>query len=220
MKTNMLIFSLMISAAAAAQTSIQANSSSKSELTVKKNQAKLSSQSSNSQETSVKNNKISGETSLQQQAELNRGAQAQNADYHDGARIKSKAGEGVSATEKEKSALTASTSKMATKKQGESKEMANDGVRTSEKLNGSVQSRTKAGVQATEKMNASVQSNAKADVKAGVAKTAPIQKSAKATVSSAHSARVQNISAVKAGVRPKPVKVNTQIKSVTAVRIR
>ena len=79
MKTNMLIFSLMISAAAAAQTSVQANSSSKSDLTVKKSQVTVAHQGSGSLETSSKNNKISGETSLQQQAKLTAGKQGESA---------------------------------------------------------------------------------------------------------------------------------------------
>ena len=159
MKTNMLIFSLMISAAAAAQTSVQANSSSKSDLTVKKSQVTVAHQGSGSLETSSKNNKISGETSLQQQAKLTAG------------------------------------------KQGESARLAQNGVRTTEKLSGSAQN------------------NSKATVKASKAAKASVQKSAKTTVSQAHAATVKNAGAVKMAVKPHPIKVNTQIKTVAAVKV-
>lgn len=231
MKTNMLIFSMMISAAAAAQTGVQANGSSKSDLTVKKNQAAVSTQSSGSQQASVKGNKIAAASSIQQQAALNKQAgenQAQKADLS--LRAKSGGAKTISATEGQKQALTARSSRMAVEKQGETKAAAGNSIKTA----ASVQKIAKANVSTTQSAtiksanveSAKIQS---AKVKSANVESAEIQsarvKSANvesATIKSAHikSARIKNAGAIKMTAKPHPVKVQTKINTVTAIKVR
>jgi hypothetical protein len=206
MKTKMLIFPMiMIAAAAAAQTGIQADGSSKSQLTVKKNQAAVSTQNSASQQASVKGNKTATASSIQQQASLNRQTgenQAQKADLS--LRAKSGGAKTISATEKQKQALAASASKIAVEKQGESKAAAGNSVKTV------------ASVQRTAK--AKVSTAQAATIKPAKVKSADMES---ATIKSAgiKSAKVKNAGAAKMTVKPHPVKINTKIRTVAAVKV-
>ena len=206
MKTNMLILSLIISAAASAQSGVSANSSTKSELTVKKGHASVTSQGGASTEAAAKSNKISGEASLQERSTVSRKSDGSQGSEKAASQVngpaKPGAGQSLTATEKGKMSLTTSTSKIKADKQAESNGLAKAAAGSAKSLNARAQSGAKAGIATSKAVNASVQKNAKA------------------TVSGASSATVKNAGRVKMAIKPRPVSVNTQVRSITAVKIR
>lgn len=206
MKTNMLILSLIISAATSAQSGVSANSSTKSELTVKKGHASVTSQGGAGTEAAAKSNKISGEASLQERSTVSRKSDGSHGSEKAASQVngqaKPGAGQSLTATEKEKMSLTTSTSKIRVDKQAESNGLAKAAAGSAKRLNATAQSEAKAGIATSKAANASVQKNAKA------------------TVSGTTSATVKSAGRVKMAIKPRPVSVNTQVRSITAVKIR
>jgi hypothetical protein len=153
---------------------------------------------------------------MQQQAALNKQTgenQAQKADLS--LRAKSGGAKAISATEKQKQAFTASASKMAVEKQGETKAAAGSSVKTV------------TAVQKTAKANVSTAQTAtikSANVESGKIQSAKVKSAnvGSATIKPANikSAKIKSAGAAKMAVKPHPVKINTKIRTVAAVKVR
>ncbi len=154
MKTKMLILSLLISAAAAAQNSATVQSSSASAVNVQNPNTSLAGQHAGAVETATKSNKTSGETSLRGQVAVDQKSKPEA--------VKAKADKVIGSSEKEGQSFTASASNMAKAKQTETTHAAKNSLSAGESTIASAQGEAKATINTGEAKNAAAQKSARA----------------------------------------------------------